>query len=502
MKFLKINFNKVLIWILATVIILNGAFYNPHLIEAASVTHTTDADFNVGIHSSTTVSGTGSAASVKLAFDSNTKLLLHINGTSGSQVFTDSTDNPKTIAANGNAQISTAQSKFGGASGYFDGLGDYLSVSSSSDWNIGTGDFTIDFWYYADSPSAEAEFFNMAPAYNSTLENTRIKISRDYSYIRGGINGSIVVSNSGGVFDANWHHVALVRYSGNVNLFIDGVGITATSNSSSVTNDNLYIGVGNHPEGTIPTTEYWKGYLDEIRVSNGIARWTSNFTPPSAPYGYLSPGVYESATIDLGVQADFSNLDFTVTTNASTAVKFQLAANNGGSVWNYIGPDGTAGTYFTSTGTAIPSSLDNNRYIKYKAYLSTTDATYTPSLDDITITYTYLALIGSLTSSIFDTGISNGAGLNSIMWQGNKPSGTEVNFQIASAATSTGPWDYKGWDGSASSYYAPLDVGVPLQINPAHHNNYRYFRYKIFLYSNQARTQSPRVDDVIINYSL
>jgi hypothetical protein len=110
-------------------------------------------------------------------------------------------------------------------------------------------------------------------------------------------------------------------------------------------------------------------------------------------------------------------------------------------------------------------------------------------------------LEASLISSVFDTFVSNGAAINSLMWQGNKPSGTEVRFQIASAATSTGPWGYKGWDGSESSYYTPTDANVPIQINPTFHNNHRYFRYKIFLYTDQARTQSPRVDDVIINWS-
>mgnify|MGYP001589019153 FL=1 len=106
-----------------------------------------------------------------------------------------------------------------------------------------------------------------------------------------------------------------------------------------------------------------------------------------------------------------------------------------------------------------------------------------------------------LTSSIFDTGVSTGVALNTIMWQGNLPTDTGVKFQISSSASSTGPWSYFGPDGSNTTYYQPTGDNVPSQINLAYHNNHRYFRYKIFLTSNAAQTLSPRVDDVIINWS-
>ncbi len=110
-------------------------------------------------------------------------------------------------------------------------------------------------------------------------------------------------------------------------------------------------------------------------------------------------------------------------------------------------------------------------------------------------------LTGNLTSSIFDSQVASGAAINSIMWQGSKPFGTNVRFQIASSNSSGGPWSYLGPDGSGTTYYAPTDVDIPVQINLTQHNNKRYFRYKMFLESNVAQTASPRVDDVIINWS-
>ena len=78
-------------------------------------------------------------------------LLLSGNGINGSTSIIDSSPSPKTVTAFGNAQISTAQSKFGGASIAFDGVSDYLTVASSAGLTFGTGDFTIELWLYVIS---------------------------------------------------------------------------------------------------------------------------------------------------------------------------------------------------------------------------------------------------------------------------------------------------------------------------------------------------------------
>jgi hypothetical protein len=77
--------------------------------------------------------------------DSYTVSLLHMNGTDGSLAFTD--ESSKIWSPAGNVQIDTAQSKFDGASGFFDGNGDYIETADSEDFNIGAGDFTVDFWF-------------------------------------------------------------------------------------------------------------------------------------------------------------------------------------------------------------------------------------------------------------------------------------------------------------------------------------------------------------------
>ena len=104
-----------------------------------------------------------------------------------------------------------------------------------------------------------------------------------------------------------------------------------------------------------------------------------------------------------------------------------------------------------------------------------------------------------LTSSIFDTQATGGAAINTVMWQGNLPSGAEVSFQIASSNSSSGPWNYLGSDGTSMTFYEPAGPNIQVKIRRADHNNRRYVRYKILLTTYGG--QSPTVDDVIINYS-
>ncbi len=107
---------------------------------------------------------------------------------------------------------------------------------------------------------------------------------------------------------------------------------------------------------------------------------------------------------------------------------------------------------------------------------------------------------GTLDSSTFDTGIAAGAQLNSVLWHGNQPAGTSVKFQFAVSNSSSGPWSYKGSDGTSNSYYT-VGADTSIKLDYAFHSNFRYFRYRIFLFSNQAQSQSPRVDEVIVNWS-
>ncbi len=214
-----------------------------------------------------------------MAYDSYTKLLLHCNGTDGSTTFVD--EMGKTISVNGSAQIDTAQSKFGGASALFGTTSsDYIYTADSEDWNFGTGDFTIDFWIYLRSE-------NNGDILRQYVDgNNQIYIYYDddegiiYRVVSGGTNLVDLTNPTADISINTWHHVAIVRYGSLWTEYLDGSSLkTATANITYPNyTGNLNIGGGGVQN---KSKDCW---IDEFRISKGIARWTSNFTPPTKEY--------------------------------------------------------------------------------------------------------------------------------------------------------------------------------------------------------------------------
>jgi hypothetical protein len=114
--------------------------------------------------------------------------------------------------------------------------------------------------------------------------------------------------------------------------------------------------------------------------------------------------------------------------------------------------------------------------------------------------WTSTSTSGYLDSSIYDTGVLGGAQINSVLWHGNLPAGTSVGFQFAASNSAGGPWNYTGSDGTGNTYYV-AGPDTSIKVDYSLYSNRRYFRYRVTLISNQAQTDSPRVDDVIVNWS-
>ena len=214
-------------------------------------------------------------------------LLLHGNGTNGSTTITDSSLSPKTVTAVGNAQISTAQSKFGGASIAFDGSFDYLTVPASSAFDIESGNFTAEGWFYINANPGLAfgayrrslfgNYLNSTSGWSLQLRGN----SASYTSIAFG-NGDIsVIDASQSVSQNTWHHIAVVKNGSACTLYFNGASIgTATQNSFYSSNTNtLFI-------GAITIVPQWDfaGYIDDLRITKGVARYTANFTPPTLAF--------------------------------------------------------------------------------------------------------------------------------------------------------------------------------------------------------------------------
>lgn len=211
--------------------------------------------------------------------DSSTKLLLHCDGANASTTFTD-VQGLHTVTANGNAQVSTAQSVFGGASALFDGTGDYLSLANSTDWNLGaagSGDFTIDFRLrfatVATCGLVSAANSGNITGWNISYSNT------SHAIILQNNDDATAGSASWTPSSGTWYHVAIIRVSGTITVYIDGTSIGTITDQSLNNNGNaLTIGAWADASSSL------NGYVDEFRISKGVARWTANFTPPAAAY--------------------------------------------------------------------------------------------------------------------------------------------------------------------------------------------------------------------------
>lgn len=152
--------------------------------------------------------------------------------------------------------------------------------------------------------------------------------------------------------------------------------------------------------GSVWSQSSWVGGSGQSTFTDVTKYFTDdgNVDINSAPTGvrldktsgtYASAGTLESSTFDTGTdQTNYTTLTWLPTSqDPATTLKFQIAANNDDATWDYIGPDGTAGTYFTTSGTSLSPSVDANRYIRYKAYLSTTADNKTPVLTSLTLNY-------------------------------------------------------------------------------------------------------------------
>lgn len=211
--------------------------------------------------------------------DSFTKLLLHCDGTDASTSFVDSSSFVHSPSAIGNAQIDTAQSKFGGASALLDGTGDYISTPDSSDWDLGLNDFTIDAWVrFADLGNNTICARTTGPSsyFYFTFEGTGLRL-RDFT----GSN-NVDFTRSVSISTGTWYHVAVIRTSNTYRMFLDGVQQGADyTNSNAWTNRSDPLDVGHMTQNA---GYAFNGWIDEFRFSNGVARWTTDFTPPTAAY--------------------------------------------------------------------------------------------------------------------------------------------------------------------------------------------------------------------------
>ncbi len=210
-----------------------------------------------------------------------TKLLLPFDGANGATTTSDLSNTNATVTFNGNSQISTAQSKFGGSSLYFNGTaGDNVTLPAGSVYQFGA-DFTIEMWFYMNAFNTYSILYQ---TYGGTATSAlQIQIRSAISdkirtwYNTGGSNSAFDSNTS--LSTGQWYHFALTRSGATVTYWLNGTsdGTMTTTYLMGRDDEDVKIGAGN-------SSSTFDGYIDDMRVTNGVARYTSTFTPPTSAH--------------------------------------------------------------------------------------------------------------------------------------------------------------------------------------------------------------------------
>ena len=214
-----------------------------------------------------------------------TSLLMHFNGTNGSTTMTDNSKNNFVLTAINGASLSSGQSKFGGTSLALDGTNDYVSISGNNILDFASSDFTVECWVRLNAmPTSDAWPTNYSSHFIVITIGTP-NLGDGIGFIIGQTkliiqnNDGQSVNGTHGMTTNTWYHLAFVRYSNNLYLYVDGVQKGTAAYSSAVgTGATTYIGCETG-QGA-----FLNGYIDDLRVTKGVARYTGAFTPPTTQF--------------------------------------------------------------------------------------------------------------------------------------------------------------------------------------------------------------------------
>jgi len=210
----------------------------------------------------------------------NVSLLLPMFGDNNGTTFTDYSPTPKTITRYGNTKTVTAESKYYGSSGYFDGTGDYLSLG---DIHLDGSDWTVELWVRLSTIATTLTLlsqYNSAAAYRTMLDVRSGKLN-----VFNGSAGSVISATTMTV--DQWHHVAYVHDSeaNDCHMYLDGklygthTTFVAPYSTTTLAATYLYRGT---------PSDSFSGHIQDLRITKGIARYTADFTPPLHLYNTYS----------------------------------------------------------------------------------------------------------------------------------------------------------------------------------------------------------------------
>ena len=219
----------------------------------------------------------------------NVSLLINADGLAdGSTAFVDESNNSHTITAYGDAQVDTAIKKYGTGSMQFNETGGYLQIPYSNAFSFGSGDFTIEFWCRDISSGALVSLGQSAGGSNSNF--SVFTTSNNVQFYTGTGSAWYLRGSAIPLSEGVWHHIALVVNAGTFKGYKDGEEITTASVPTipTTTTHDLTVGSQYTSSGTLPNSgQELIGYIDDLRITKGVARYTANFTPPNKTFPTL-----------------------------------------------------------------------------------------------------------------------------------------------------------------------------------------------------------------------
>ncbi|AZO29439.1 LamG domain-containing protein [Mesorhizobium sp. M1B.F.Ca.ET.045.04.1.1] len=213
---------------------------------------------------------------------SSVKLLLGFEGTDGATTTTDESPVGRSVTFNGNAQIDTAQAKFGSSSCLFDGSGDYLSMADSADWDLSDANsdqFTIEFWIRPHANVSNQRVMGQAPAsgnigwyINSTFTAAPTSVI-SFNYTSNGTAVTGVGVGSVAMALDTWHFIAITKNaSGKIRLWVNGT----LDDSKTPADSSIFNSTGAFEIGRSFATANFNGWLDEVRITKGVCRYDTD----------------------------------------------------------------------------------------------------------------------------------------------------------------------------------------------------------------------------------
>jgi hypothetical protein len=200
---------------------------------------------------------------------------LHIKGTDASIIDKSQVSNLKLV---GNTTGSTTQVKFANTkSMYFDGSGDYIDTNKNLQGDFGTGDFTVEGWFYLNEAIGAVRVLLGSGTGDGNDEFMLVlesngKLTYDWFSV------SDYIQSTSTITAYTWHHIALTRSGTQLDLWLDGTSVASNSSHSYNYNGTSTFKIGMSRAGAF----FWNGYIQDVRITNGLARYTANFTPPTA----------------------------------------------------------------------------------------------------------------------------------------------------------------------------------------------------------------------------